>query len=188
MRKTYRSLRSRSSIRAPSLVMAGNCERHWFRVTYPCRRNLSLIRSSWVIPERAPDTGSSSADAWHCSQPPCKCRGWFSTDFWAMGFWPEVACSFVHVDFGLTFNWPIAANFVYDQREDTPMEFSTVLLLICVPLLIISLYFVRRQAQRIRSGTCPRCGAPLPMEEATAQGWTCAKCGSKIDKYGRASE
>jgi hypothetical protein len=29
------------------------------------------------------------------------------------------------------------------------MEFSTVLLLICVPLLIISLYFVRRQANSV---------------------------------------
>lgn len=39
---------------------------------------------------------------------------------------------------------------------------------------------------------CPRCGTPLPMirkpsstEEALWGGWTCPKCGAKIDKYGR---
>ena len=41
-------------------------------------------------------------------------------------------------------------------------------------------------------GPCPRCGAPMPMirkptsvEEAMWGGWTCKKCGCKVDKYGR---
>jgi hypothetical protein len=41
-------------------------------------------------------------------------------------------------------------------------------------------------------GPCPRCGAPMPMirkptsvEEAMWGGWTCEKCGCKVDKYGR---
>jgi|RhiMetdeSRZDD1v2_1073273.scaffolds.fasta_scaffold3747727_2 hypothetical protein len=41
-------------------------------------------------------------------------------------------------------------------------------------------------------GPCPRCGAPLPLirkpasgEEALWGGWTCEKCGCKVDKYGR---
>ena len=39
---------------------------------------------------------------------------------------------------------------------------------------------------------CPRCGTPMPvirkptsMEEGLWGGWTCPKCGCKVDKYGR---
>jgi hypothetical protein len=39
---------------------------------------------------------------------------------------------------------------------------------------------------------CPRCGAPLPMFRKPASaseimwgGWTCQRCGCKVDKYGR---
>ncbi len=42
------------------------------------------------------------------------------------------------------------------------------------------------------SASCPRCGSPMPMirkptsmQEALWGGWTCAKCGCKVDKYGR---
>jgi hypothetical protein len=41
-------------------------------------------------------------------------------------------------------------------------------------------------------GTCPRCSAPMPpirkpasLGEAMWGGWTCQKCGCKVDKYGR---
>jgi hypothetical protein len=44
----------------------------------------------------------------------------------------------------------------------------------------------------LRGGPCPRCGAPMPMirkptstEEAMWGGWTCKKCGCKVDKYGK---
>jgi hypothetical protein len=43
--------------------------------------------------------------------------------------------------------------------------------------------------------SCPRCGHPLPFirkptssEEAMWGGWTCQKCGAKLDKYGRERE
>ncbi len=39
---------------------------------------------------------------------------------------------------------------------------------------------------------CPRCGTALPMmrkpaskDEALWGGWTCPKCGCKVDKYGK---
>lgn len=39
---------------------------------------------------------------------------------------------------------------------------------------------------------CPRCGSPLPVvrkpgsaKEMMWGGWTCPKCGCKVDKYGR---
>lgn len=39
---------------------------------------------------------------------------------------------------------------------------------------------------------CPRCGNPLPVlrkpasqDETLYGGWTCEKCGAKVDKYGR---
>lgn len=65
------------------------------------------------------------------------------------------------------------------------MEYSILLLLVCIPMLFVSLYFVRKQRAKVSAGTCPRCGGPLPMEEATTDGWACAKCGVNVDKYGR---
>jgi hypothetical protein len=59
--------------------------------------------------------------------------------------------------------------------------------------------FIMRQSQakgrwgfgRLRTN-CPRCSTPLPMfrkpaskEEMMWGGWTCPKCGCKVDKYGR---
>jgi hypothetical protein len=39
---------------------------------------------------------------------------------------------------------------------------------------------------------CPRCGTPLPvirkpasLEQAAWGGWTCPKCGCKVDKFGK---
>jgi hypothetical protein len=40
--------------------------------------------------------------------------------------------------------------------------------------------------------SCPRCGTPMPIirkpaskEEILWGGWTCRKCGARLDKYGR---
>jgi len=76
------------------------------------------------------------------------------------------------------------------------MERSTWILLITLPALIVSMYFVRKGAQFRGIGmfgaVCPRCAAPLPMRrkatsssEAVWGGWTCKKCGCKVDRYGK---
>ena len=76
------------------------------------------------------------------------------------------------------------------------MEGSTWILLISVPLLVVMIYFVRRKHQYRGIGlfgaVCPRCASRLSKDreaasfwEAVSGGWTCQKCGCKIDKYGR---
>ncbi len=79
------------------------------------------------------------------------------------------------------------------------MEPSTLLMLVGLAVLIGGLIVVRRQSKlKGRWGigslnpSCPRCGAPLPAirkptssDEAMWGGWTCERCGCKVDKYGR---
>ena len=74
-----------------------------------------------------------------------------------------------------------------------------LILIIGVVALGAVILFVRRQTKaRGRWGLgplggvhCPHCGARLPMirkpssaEEIMWGGWTCPKCGTKVDKYG----
>jgi hypothetical protein len=76
------------------------------------------------------------------------------------------------------------------------MERSTWILLISIPALIVSTYFVRKTSQRRGIGmfgaVCPRCAELLPMarkatsfREAWWGGWTCQNCGCKVDRYGK---
>ena len=76
------------------------------------------------------------------------------------------------------------------------MEVSTWILLISAPAMIVAFFYVRKQAQfrgiGLLGASCPRCAAPLPtyrkatsIREALWGGWTCEKCGCKIDRYGR---
>jgi hypothetical protein len=69
------------------------------------------------------------------------------------------------------------------------------LLLISILTLAVAIFFHRRQAQfrgiGVFGASCPRCAAPLPtvrkatsMREALWGGWTCEKCGCKIDRQG----
>ncbi len=76
---------------------------------------------------------------------------------------------------------------------------TILLMLIGVAALVGGFVFVRMQSKSkgrwgigLLAASCPRCGARLPMirkpasmEEATWGGWTCTKCGCKVDKYGR---
>jgi PHP family Zn ribbon phosphoesterase len=73
-------------------------------------------------------------------------------------------------------------------------------MLVGIAVLLAGLIFVRSQSNTkgrwglgsFRGTSCPRCGERLPMirkpistKEAMWGGWTCAKCGCKVDKYGR---
>ena len=79
------------------------------------------------------------------------------------------------------------------------MEAVLVILVLAVIVLAGGFAFLRAQTNAkgrwgfgaLRS-SCPRCGTRLPMirkpassEEAMWGGWTCPKCGCKVDKYGR---
>jgi hypothetical protein len=84
------------------------------------------------------------------------------------------------------------------------MELSPWLMLISVAVLIVGgIILIRRQSKtKGRWGigsffgtSCPRCGERLPMirkptssGEAMWGGWTCPKCGCKVDKHGRERE
>jgi hypothetical protein len=76
------------------------------------------------------------------------------------------------------------------------MNWSTVLLLVSLPLLFGGAVWSRWHAQRRGIGmfgaVCPRCAEPLPTirkatswREALWGGWTCQNCGCKVDRYGR---
>jgi hypothetical protein len=69
-------------------------------------------------------------------------------------------------------------------------------LLICIAAMLVGFFLVRKQAQLRGIGlfgaSCPRCAAPLPMFRRAASisevlwgGWTCERCGCKVDRYGR---
>jgi hypothetical protein len=80
------------------------------------------------------------------------------------------------------------------------MESAIWLMLIGVAGLIVGLIFIRKQSNAkgrwgfgsVLGTSCPRCGEGLSMVrkprsfgEAMWGGWTCPKCGCKVDKYGR---
>ena len=81
-------------------------------------------------------------------------------------------------------------------RRDAAMEASAWILLISIPVLLVALFFHRRQAQfrglGLFGASCPQCAAPLPtvrkatsIREALWGGWTCENCGCKVDRRGR---
>jgi len=72
------------------------------------------------------------------------------------------------------------------------------LIIAAIALVVLAAFIVQQTKAKGRWGidlarkSCPRCGTPLPLirkpasrEEALWGGWTCAKCGAKLDKYGR---
>jgi hypothetical protein len=80
------------------------------------------------------------------------------------------------------------------------MEPMTWLVLIGAAAVIVGVIFVQKQSNtKGRWGigsfggtSCQRCGEKLPMirkptssEETLWGGWTCPKCGCKVDKYGK---
>jgi hypothetical protein len=80
------------------------------------------------------------------------------------------------------------------------MEPATWLMLIGVAVLIAGFIFIRKQSKTkgrwgfgsVLGTSCPRCGEGLSMVrkprsfgEVMWGGWTCPKCGCKVDKYGR---
>jgi len=72
------------------------------------------------------------------------------------------------------------------------------LIVLVVALAAAALVFAARQSKEKGrwgigklSRACPRCGAKLPIirkpasrDEMLWGGWTCPKCGCKVDKYG----
>jgi hypothetical protein len=71
-------------------------------------------------------------------------------------------------------------------------------LMVLVGVLAVLTPIARATADKSKWGInlrrvhCPRCGTPLPMirrpaspQEAMWGGWTCPKCGCKVDKWGR---
>jgi hypothetical protein len=70
---------------------------------------------------------------------------------------------------------------------------------LAVAVLLVAFFLLLKQSKaKGRWGigslraSCPRCGTRLPMirkpasaEEMMWGGWTCPKCGCKVDKYGR---
>jgi hypothetical protein len=76
------------------------------------------------------------------------------------------------------------------------MERSTWFLMIVVAAMVVSFFLVRRTTQYRGLGlfgaVCPRCASPLPpirkatsLSETLWGGWTCEKCGCKVDRYGK---
>jgi hypothetical protein len=69
-------------------------------------------------------------------------------------------------------------------------------LLVLVSAMLVAILLVRRQRQvrgiGLFGAVCPRCAEPLPptrkatsLKEALWGGWTCPKCGCKVDRYGK---
>jgi transposase-like protein len=73
-------------------------------------------------------------------------------------------------------------------------------IMVLAAALVVGAYFfiVRQSKAKGRWGfgslhtVCPRCGADMPVirkaasrQEVLWGGWTCAKCGCKVDKYGQ---
>ena len=76
------------------------------------------------------------------------------------------------------------------------MEFSTLILLIFIPAMMVAFIFLRKGAQFRGIGmfgaVCPQCATPLPAKrkatswsEAWWGGWTCPGCGCKVGRYGK---
>jgi hypothetical protein len=84
------------------------------------------------------------------------------------------------------------------------MELAPWLILLGVAALIVGgIIFIRKQSETkgkwgigsLLGTACPRCGERLTMVrkprsigEVMWGGWTCPKCGCKVDKYGRERE
>lgn len=84
------------------------------------------------------------------------------------------------------------------------MEFLLIGMFVVVFLpLGVALFFVFATARKTRWGinldasstTCPNCGGAVPtlrkpasVRQALWGGWTCAQCGTEIDKWGRVME
>ena len=76
---------------------------------------------------------------------------------------------------------------------------ETIALVVFAVALIVGVLFVWRQTKskgrwgiNFTRTVCPRCGTAMPIirkpasrEEAMWGGWTCPKCGCKVDKYGQ---
>ena len=72
-------------------------------------------------------------------------------------------------------------------------------LMLFAVVAVAGVLFIRQQTREkgrwgisLSPKACPRCGTPAPMirkpaskEEMLWGGWTCTKCGAKLDKYGR---
>ena len=78
------------------------------------------------------------------------------------------------------------------------MDFIIVVVVVAVVVVAAYLVLSKLSKNKSRWGlgawrpNCPRCGTPLPMirkpaskEEMMWGGWTCPKCGCKVDKYGQ---
>ena len=94
-----------------------------------------------------------------------------------------------HVGVGLLSN-------VMMLRREPLMERSTWILMLTIPAMVVAIFLVRRQKQTRGIGlfgaVCPRCAEPLPsVRKATSfsetlwGGWTCPRCGCKVDRYGK---
>lgn len=75
---------------------------------------------------------------------------------------------------------------------------SSFLILGVIVAVAVALFIWRQTRTQGRFGlnlsrtNCPRCGTALPLirkpsskEEMMWGGWTCPKCGAKVDKYGK---
>jgi hypothetical protein len=67
-----------------------------------------------------------------------------------------------------------------------------VVFTVALILVVVQSFTKGKWGLGILRGPCPRCGTPLPairkptsVEETIWGGWTCKKCGCKVDKYGR---
>jgi hypothetical protein len=72
------------------------------------------------------------------------------------------------------------------------------LVALAIAAVLVGFFVIRQSKTTGRWGmgplstACPRCGTPMPVirkprsiVEAAWCGWTCPKCGCKVDKYGR---
>lgn len=72
--------------------------------------------------------------------------------------------------------------------------FIAVVSVVLLGILLVAIGTVRKNRWGINSEhvNCPACGSPMPQArqpksrgQALWGGWTCAKCGCEIDKWGR---
>lgn len=72
--------------------------------------------------------------------------------------------------------------------------FIVVASLVLLGILLVAIGTVtkNRWGMNLESVNCPVCGSPIPrvrqpksLRQALWGGWTCAKCGCEIDKWGR---
>jgi hypothetical protein len=85
-----------------------------------------------------------------------------------------------------------------ERCEVQAMEIAVLVILIAAGLTGVFAFFWKHTKAKGRWGLgafgtlCPHCGTRLPFirkpaskEEAMWGGWTCPKCGARLDKYGR---